>query len=117
VEPFRDLIVIRGVHYYQAHNAWLDVALQLGIVGVVIFAVLVITTLGRSWLRAMDLAHGRGKAIGLLPVLVMVLLIVHSLAESRLLIEIGFALLVVFAIRTRYPRGQNQHLPGMATPA
>ena len=59
----------------------------------------------------------RGKAIGLLPVLVMVMLIVHSLAESRLLIEIGFALLVVFAIRTRSNRGQNQHLPGRATPA
>ena len=47
----------------------------------------------------------------------MVMLIVHSLAESRLLIEIGFCLLVVFAIRTRSNRGQNQHLPGMATPA
>jgi len=45
------------------------------------------------------------------------MLIVHSLAESRLLIEIGFTLLVVFAIRTRSNRGQNQHLPGMATPA
>jgi O-antigen ligase len=117
VEPFRDLIVIRGVHYYQAHNAWIDVYLQLGILGLVVFGALVLTTLGRSWVRALDLAHGRGKAIGLLPVLVMVLLIVHSLAESRLLIELGFALLVVFAIRTRYPRGQDQHLPGMATPA
>jgi O-antigen ligase len=117
VEPYQDLIVIKGVHYYQAHNAWLDVYLQLGIVGLVIFGALVLSTLGRSWSRALDLAHGRGKAIGLLPVLVMVLLIVHSLAESRLLIEIGFALLVVFAIRTRSNRGQNQHLPGMATPA
>ena len=54
---------------------------------------------------------------GLTVQIVMVLLIVHSLAESRLLIEIGFALLVVFAIRTRSNRGQNQHVPGMATPA
>jgi O-antigen ligase len=117
VEPFQDLIVIKGVPYYQAHNAWLDIYLQLGIVGLVVFGALVISTLGRGWIRALDLAHGRGKAIGLLPVLVTVMLIVHSLAESRLLIEIGFALLVVFAIRTRSNRGQNQHLPGMATPA
>jgi exopolysaccharide production protein ExoQ len=117
VEPFQDLIVIKGVPYYQAHNAWLDIYLQLGIVGLVVFGALVISTLGRGWSRALDLAHGRGKAIGLLPVLVTVMLIVHSLAESRLLIEIGFALLVVFAIRTRSNRGQNQHLPGMATPA
>ena len=117
VEPFEGLIVINGVPYYQAHNAWLDIYLQLGIAGLVVFGALVISTLGRGWSRALDLAHGRGKAIGLLPVLVTVMLIVHSLAESRLLIEIGFALLVVFAIRTRSNRGQNQHLPGMATPA
>jgi exopolysaccharide production protein ExoQ len=117
VEPYQGLIVINGVPYYQAHNAWLDIYLQLGIVGLVVFGALVISTLGRGWIRALDLAHGRGKAIGLLPVLVTVMLIVHSLAESRLLIEIGFALLVVFAIRTRSNRGQNQHLPGMATPA
>jgi len=117
VEPYDDLVVIRGVHYYQAHNAWIDVFLQLGIVGLIVFGALVVSTLSRGWSRALDLARGRGKAIGLLPVLVTVMLIVHSLAESRLLIEIGFALLVVFAIRTRSNRGQNQHLPGIATRA
>jgi exopolysaccharide production protein ExoQ len=116
-EPLGSLVEIKGVHYYQAHNAWLDVYLQLGIVGLVVFGALVLSTLGRAWSRALDLPHGRGKAIGLIPILVVVLLIVHSLAESRLLIEIEFALLVVFAIRTRSHRGQNQHLPGMATPA
>lgn len=117
VEPFDDLVVIKGVTYLQAHNAWIDVYLQLGIVGLVVFGALVLSTLGRAWARAVDLPRARGKAIGLLPILVMVMLIVHSLAESRLLIEIGFALLVVFAIRTRSNRGQNQHLPGRATPA
>jgi exopolysaccharide production protein ExoQ len=116
-EPLGSLIEIKGVHYYQAHNAWIDLYLQVGIVGLIVFAALVLSTLGRGWIRALDLAHGRGKAVGLLPVLVTVFLIVHSLAESRLLIEIGFALLVVFAIRTRSNRGQNQHVPGMATPA
>ena len=117
MEPFDDLVVIKGVTYLQAHNAWIDVFLQLGIVGLVVFGGLVISTLGRSWARAVDLPRARGKAIGLLPILVMVMLIVHSLAESRLLIEIGFALLVVFAVRTRRNRGQDQHLPGRATPA
>jgi exopolysaccharide production protein ExoQ len=117
VDPYQDLVVIKGVHYYQAHNAWVDMFLQLGIVGLVVFGGLVVSTLGRSWARAVDLPRTRGKAIGLLPILVMVMLIVHSLAESRLLIEIGFALLVVFAIRTRSNRGQNLHVPGRATPA
>lgn len=117
VEPFQDLVVIRGVTYYQAHNAWLDVFLQLGILGLVVFGLLVLTTLIRAWTRAIDLPLGRRKTIGLFPLLGTVLLIVHSLAESRLLIEIGFALLVVFAIRTRARLGQDQHLPGRATPA
>jgi O-antigen ligase len=101
VEPYDDLVVIKGVTYLPAHNAWIDVYLQLGVIGLVVFGALVLSTLGRSWTRALDLEHGRGKAIGLLPVLIMVALVVHSLAESRLLIEISFALLIVFAIRTR----------------
>lgn len=117
VEPYQDLVVIKGVHYYQAHNAWLDVFLQLGILGLVVFAALVLSTLGRAWSRALDLPVARGKAIGLFPLLGTVMLVVHSLAESRLLIEIGFALLVVFAVRTRSRLGQDQHLPGRATPA
>jgi O-antigen ligase len=112
VDPYRDLVVIRGVHYYQAHNAWLDIYLQLGIIGLVVFGALVLSTLLRAWVRAIDLGTGPGKPIGLLPLLVMVMLIVHSLAESRLIIEIGFALLVVFAIGTSARLGQNQHLPG-----
>jgi O-antigen ligase len=116
-EPFQDLVVIKGVHYYQAHNAWLDLYLQLGILGLIVFGALVLSTLVRGWARAVDVPRARGKAIALLPVLVTVMLIVHSLAESRLLIEIGFALLVVFAIRTRSRLGQDQHLAGRATPA
>lgn len=117
VEPYQDLVVIKGVHYYQAHNAWLDVYLQLGIIGLIVFGGLVLSTLVRAWARAVDVPRERGKAVALLPLLVTVMLIVHSLAESRLLIEIGFALLVVFAIRTRARLGQDQHLPGRATPA
>ncbi|MBX3193968.1 MAG: O-antigen ligase family protein [Microbacteriaceae bacterium] len=117
VEPFDDLIVIRGVTYYQAHNAWLDIYLQLGIIGLVVFGLLVLTTVVRGWARALDLEHGRGKAIGLFPILCTVLLLVHSLAESRLLTEIWMALLVIFAIRTWSRLGQDQHVPGRATPA
>ena len=38
----------------HAHNAWLDVWLQLGWVGVLFFAVLVLVTLQRVWCRAVD---------------------------------------------------------------
>jgi exopolysaccharide production protein ExoQ len=108
-EPFfRDLVVIKGVRYLQAHDAWLDLYLQVGIVGIVVFGGLALATLVRSWAVALDLPGRIPKpgvpnraALGFLPVLIVVALLVHSIAESRLLIEICFVLLVVFAIRTR----------------
>lgn len=106
VEPFDDLIVIKGVTYLQAHNAWLDVFLQLGAIGVVLFALLVLGTLVRSWSMAAELSRIRYAPSELrrpenaLPLLLLVALLVQSLAESRLLIEIGFALLVVIAVKT-----------------
>jgi len=60
----------------------------------------VLTTLGRSWFMAIEAEPRRGRLVELFPVLIMVALIVHSIAESRLLVEILFALLVISAIRT-----------------
>jgi hypothetical protein len=100
VEPFKHLAVIKGVTYLQAHDAWLDVYLQLGIIGLVIFGLLVLTTLIRSWLLALDAGRGGVPMVNLFPLLIVVALIVHSIAESRLLIEIGFCLLVVASIRS-----------------
>jgi exopolysaccharide production protein ExoQ len=100
VQPFKNLVEIKGVHYYQAHDAWIDVYLQLGIIGLVVFGLLVLTTLVRSWILALDAGRGRVPLVSMFPLLVVVALIVHSIAESRLLIEIGFALLVVASIRS-----------------
>ncbi len=100
VEPFKHLAVIKGVTYLQAHDAWLDVYLQLGIIGLVIFGLLVLTTLVRSWLMALDAGRGGVPMVNLFPLLIVVVLIVHSVAESRLLIEIGFCLLAVASIRS-----------------
>ena len=54
-EPFDDLVVIRGVTYLQAHNAWLDVFLQLGVIGLIVLLALVLSTLARSWTIAADI--------------------------------------------------------------
>lgn len=96
VEPFDDLVVIKGVTYLQAHNAWLDVYLQLGILGLIVVGMFALTTVVRSWSFALD--GPRDSA--LVPVALLTALLVQSLAESRLLIEIGWALFVVIAIRT-----------------
>jgi exopolysaccharide production protein ExoQ len=108
VAPFNDPAFFRnGVQQTHAHNAWLDVWLQLGIVGVVLLAALVVSTLVRSWWLAVDRPQvsaghpGRHTIVSLLPLLVLVALVVQSFAESRLLVEYGWALLVVIAIKTK----------------
>jgi hypothetical protein len=104
VEPFDDLVVINGVTYLQAHNAWLDMALQLGIVGLAVFAILVLTTGARVLSWSVDAPLGdapASPALRLMPTLLLTVLIVHSLAESRLLVEAGLALLVYLAVASR----------------
>ncbi len=104
VEPFDDLVIIDGVRYLQAHNAWLDVVMQLGWVGVIVFTILIVTTGARVLSWSMDAPLGdpaSTAALRLLPALLLTVLLVHSLAESRLLIEAGLVLLVYLAVASR----------------
>lgn len=114
VEPFDDLAVYRGVRYLQAHSAWLDVTLQLGVIGLLVFAALVVSTLVRCWAWAVDApasADGPTPALRLLPALIMVALVVQSLAESRLLVEAGWLLLVLLAVASRAQSGWFEAAP------
>lgn len=108
VEPFKGLDTKAGLPVMHAHNAWLDVWLQLGVVGVLVFAPLVVLTFFRVWFRAVDQPRrGPGPALpyatsALWPLLLMVALIIQSLTESRLLIEGHWILLVIFAVKSRF---------------
>ena len=107
-EPFASLDEKAGVQVMSAHNAWLDVWLQLGIVGVLAFAPLVVLTMWRVWFRAVDPPRrGYGPPLpyatsALWPFLVMVALLVQSLTESRLLIEGNWLLLILVAVKSRF---------------
>ena len=107
VAPFDTLAFEAGVRQLHAHNAWLDVFLQLGIAGLVVFGALVLSTGIRSWQLATQREQlrpdqpGRFTAISLLPLLLLVALIVQSLAESRLLVEYGLLTLVIIAVKTK----------------
>lgn len=107
VAPFKGLAERSGVEYLQAHDAWLDVWLQLGVVGLVVFILLVLTTLRRSWFFAVDRPRtgvadtGRYSALALLPLLLLAAFIAQSVAESRLIIEAGWTVLVVLAVKTK----------------
>jgi len=99
VEPYAGLVVINGVPYYQAHNAYLDVVLQLGVVGGLIFASLLLVTFVKIW----RLAVRHTSALYLWPILVFVGILAQNLTESRMLIEIGWVLLALFAIKANEP--------------
>ena len=107
-EPFASLDEKAGIQVMSAHNAWLDVWLQLGIVGVLAFAPIVVLTLWRVWFRAVDPPRrGFGPPLpyatsALWPLLVMVILLVQSLTESRLLIEGNWVLLILLAVKSRF---------------
>jgi O-antigen ligase len=98
-----------GIHYLQAHDAWLDLWLQLGVLGLIVFAALAISTLVRSWTLAVDRPQIAAAAptefdpSTLLPVLLLIALLAQSFAESRLLIEYGLLLLALIAIKTKRP--------------
>ncbi|GAB3605489.1 O-antigen ligase [Conyzicola nivalis] len=115
-EPLNKLAFEGGVQQYQAHNAWLDVWLQIGIVGVVVFGALVVSTTVRAWFLAADRSITRPGIVGsysvesILPLLILTALLVQSLAESRLIIEYGMLLLVVIAVKTK--RNDPVVLPG-----
>jgi O-antigen ligase len=93
-EPFFALHSIRNIPVSQAHNAWLDIALQAGIVGVVLFAVGLVGVAARTWTSAV----GQPTPASLTAVMILTVQIVQSVTESRLLSEWGLAFVVIFAI-------------------
>ncbi|MCU1444908.1 O-antigen ligase family protein [Cryobacterium sp.] len=116
VEPFDGLAVRKGVQYLQAHNAWLDVWLQLGVLGLIVFGALAVSTLWRSWFLAVDRPRlgiadtAPYSMTALLPLLLIVALLAQSLAESRILVESGWVLLLVLAVKTKRPSAAEELL-------
>lgn len=79
----------------SALNAFLDVYLQLGFVGVTAFIGVVGLAFTRSWL----LAGRKRSVIFTWPALVLVLLIASSLFESVLISDYGWVIFVVCAVK------------------
>jgi O-antigen ligase len=99
VEPYEGLVVINKVSYYQAHNAFLDMWLQGGILALIIFVVMLFITFVKLW----QLAVRHTSSLYLWPILVFIGLIVQNFTESRLLSELGWVLLTLFVIKVREP--------------
>jgi O-antigen ligase len=109
VEPFDHLAERKGVLYLQAHNAWLDVWMQVGIIGLILFSLVALMALWRSWFLAVDRPrwdlddHRPFTAHALMPLLLLVALLAQSIAESRILVEGGLALFIAVIVAVKMP--------------
>jgi len=107
-EPaFDGWIVDHGETVMQAHNMWLDVFLQLGVVGVFLMATTYFAFIWRSWFFAVDrprwdiVADRPFSAITLVPTIVGGLLLVQGLAESSTLLCWGWMFVVMLAFKIK----------------
>ena len=103
-DPFFDgWIVDRGVTVMQAHSTWFDVAMQLGVVGLLFFAVALGVFTWRAWFLALGRIPEPGaqreprSRLLLIPALVATILLVQSITESSPLLNWGWFLLVALA--------------------
>jgi exopolysaccharide production protein ExoQ len=97
IEPWEGLVVINSVPMYQAHNAYLDVWLQLGLIGLSLFSWVIIQGFVRAW----RVAVRHTSPLYLYPLFVLLAILGQSLTESRLLIEISWILLVLVIVKSR----------------
>ena len=87
-------------------NAYFDVALQLGWVGLVLFLALGALALGRSWLVAGE----RRSVVYAWTPLMLVALLVDSMFESFTLTGLGWLMLVLCAVRAGQSRSWRETL-------
>ena len=107
-EPaFDRWIVDHGITVFHAHNMWLDVYLQLGVVGVAVVAVVFGAATWRSWFFAVDrprwdiVADRPYSPLTLLAPLVCALLLTQGLTESGPLMLWGWMLITAIAFRIK----------------
>ena len=95
ITPFQAFDGLTARSPASASNAFIDVWLQLGLVGLSIFITLVGLTFVRSWL----LASRRRTVVYAWPALMMVALVTTAMGESSILIEFGWLVLVMCTIK------------------
>lgn len=92
--PFRYIDASLGWTNDSALNAYLDVYLQLGLIGLALFLLLGGLALARTWL----IAANRRSVVHVWAALIVVTLLASGAAESSLLLSGGWLLLVVCAV-------------------
>ena len=95
VPPYSVLTPTDGRPHDSSLNAVVDLWLQVGFVGLCLFLALIGLAFVRSWL----LAGRRRSVVHTWPALVLVALMIVSVAESSVLNEFGWLLLVICCVK------------------
>ncbi|MHC2999673.1 O-antigen ligase family protein [Microbacterium sp. HJ5] len=91
-------------------NAFFDVLLQLGWVGLILFVALAAIALVRSWLAASE----RRSVIYAWTPLILIALLIDSMFESFTLVGIGWLMLVLCAVRAGLSRSWRERIDARA---
>lgn len=92
-----------------ASNAFVDVWLQLGLAGLMIFVGLVGLAFVRSWL----LASSQRSVVFTWPALILVVLVATALAESSMLFEFGWLTFVTCTVKAAHHLSWRKALKGL----
>jgi O-antigen ligase len=98
-KPLDHLVEVGGVQQYHAHNAYLDITMQLGLIGIFLFVPLLVLTFVKLW----QLAVRQSSPLYLWPILVFAGILVQNLTESRMLVENGWILICIFMVKVNEP--------------
>jgi len=100
-------ITDHGQTVMQAHNMWVDVFFQLGIIGLILMGLTYLAFIWRAWFFAVDrprwdLRDDRPySSLSLLPTLVGAVLLVQGFAESSPLLLWGWMFLVMLGFKIK----------------
>jgi O-antigen ligase len=92
-EPYKSIVDSTGVVAAHAHNAYLDAWLQTGLIGMVLFLVIMVLLFGGTW-RLVERASRGDTYIPLAWALLAAAMAIQGLTESRPLVEGGWYLIV-----------------------
>lgn len=109
--PFTYINYLLGDHHETALNAYFDVLLQLGVIGLLLFLLLGGVAVVRSWL----VASARRSIVYAWTPLVLVTLAVESMFESFTLQGAGWFMLVLCALRAGQSRSWRENMDAAQT--
>lgn len=93
--PYSIINANTGAWHANGLNAFLDVYLQVGLIGFLLFSAMVALAFSRSWL----LASNKRSVVYAWAPLIIIVLVATSMAESVLLIEVSWMLMIVCAVK------------------